>query len=144
MKLSLVGNGESSGRVAESARPVRIVMVDIRSGAKRNPREKRNSSFVPSVELLSRILGIGGAIGGIVGLLIRAALLRSRDLDRDRLDDFLGALMLMEIRFSRSARSVSRSTMMAGPCMRPFGILIGAGGLRLVDGSFGRLMTGTD
>jgi hypothetical protein len=82
--------------------------------------------------------GATGNKGGIVGLLILIALLRSRDFDLDRLVDFLGALMLIDMRFSRSARSVSRSTTIGGACIRPFGILIGAGGLRLAG--FGGLL----
>jgi hypothetical protein len=46
-------NGDSSGRVAESALPVRVVITELRSGCNRNPNEKRNSSLDASVRVSS-------------------------------------------------------------------------------------------
>lgn len=153
---SLAKKGDSSGSVAESARPVLVVITEVLSGCSRNPRENRYSSLLASViasspfvakepllefcaddeadgaalAFVATILASGSG-GGIILAPACCSLL-----EPFRFDDLRGTRgvrMLMEILFSRSARSASRSTMIGGACIRPLGILIGAGGPRRVE-----------
>jgi len=137
IKLSVSGKGDSSGSVAESALPVRLVMTEVRSGCNKKPREKRNSSLLASVIVSSpsatdkeawdgrREVSVEWE-GGLVG--------RSPCFERFvDLRAIRGALMLTDMCFSRSARSASRSTMMAGACIRRLGILMGTGGPFLIE-----------
>jgi hypothetical protein len=151
--------------VAESARPVRAVMTDTRSGCIKNPNEKRYSSLLVSVMLPSsllpssvavidvatdvRIEGVGVDAGGratifsfrattlfvVVVVVMGMGILGGSTLATMSLRLFLvlrrgtfGVRIPTEMCPSRSARSASRSTMMAGAWILPLGIRMGAGG----------------
>jgi len=135
INLSLAKNGDSSGRVAESALPVRVVITELRSGCNKNPNEKRNSSLLASVMTSSGSATSDDAWEGLreAEAEIEAAATGLMGCSRvfERFVDLrgsFGALMLTEMWLSRSARSASRSTRTAGAWMRPLGILIGIGG----------------
>jgi hypothetical protein len=128
--LSLSKNGDSSGSVAESALPVLVVITEPLSGCRRKPNEKRNSSLLVSVMLPSpstKVEFIRGPpvefLVGTLGAFFASCFGCSRGFDRRRdFRDERGALTLVEMCLSSSARSGSRSKTTAGAYMRPLGM----------------------
>lgn len=120
-------------------------MTEVRSGCIKKPNENLNSSLLASVSTSPPSLDIEGArdgcwrgaAGAAMGF-VGCSRVFERFVD---LRGARGARMLTEMRLSSSARSASRSTMMAGAWIRPLGILMGAGGPRLIDSDRGGVLS---